>query len=288
MYTYPRGESQDVVAPGRSQAKTSALDRVLSFTIFPNEKAQRQARKTGTLRDIAALIERAEAESKADLPFLKLARFGDGRSAKNCLRTNGNVQGVDGLELDYDGGTIPPEEARRRFEDAGVAALIVTTPSDGKEGKGRRWRAFLPFSCTLPPEARMRHVARANGLLGGVVDNASFTLSQAFYVGRETDGRPVQSHLADGDYIDLRPDLDAGAMGRPEAQRVASEGSADLPPDVILSALVSIRNDSRFGRAEWLGILAGVKNALGEDGREAARDWSDSWTGGDADSASFD
>lgn len=284
------GESQhiDDASDLIDQQNRNPLDRVLSFTIFPDEKAQRQARKTGTLRDIAVLIERTEADSKEALPFIKLAEFGDRRSGKNCLRTNTNLRAVHGIELDYDKGAVPPEEARRRFAEAGLAALIVPTPSDRKPGKGRRWRGFLPTSGPLPPEARAALVARANGVLGGVVDPASFTMSQAFYVGRETDGRPVQTFLTDGDYIDLRPDLDAGAIGRPEPQHTAAEGNADLPPDVILSALASIKNDTRFDRDTWIGVLAGVRKTLGEDGRKAARDWSDSWTGGVPDSANFD
>ena len=47
-----------------------------------------------------------------------------------------------------------------------------------------RWRVWLPFSKPLPPAQRRRMVNRANGLLGGVLAKESWTLSQAFFIGR--------------------------------------------------------------------------------------------------------
>lgn len=270
----------------------SSIDLPLAVTVFPSRSGQRLKRQAMTLRDLADWIGTQEADDKAHLPLLKLATFGSartplrehrGKRVGNSLRHNANVLSVSGCELDYDEGTMTPEEAASAFRAAGVAALVYTTPSDGLPGKGRRWRALLPFSTDLPPEDRAQHLARANGILGGVIDRASFTLSQTFYAGRETGGAPVQSILTEGQPIDLLDDLDAGAAW-PDGAAVVWNGStgrdSTYPPEIIRGMVSAIENNDRFKeRGPWIKVIAAIRKCLGDDGWQVALDWSLSWSG---------
>jgi hypothetical protein len=135
-----------------------------------------------TLAELHELIDRTTAPTKDRLPLLKLARFGSLRSANGSLRHDGNVTAISGVEGDYDGGEMPPAEALRRFNEAGVTCLVYTSPSHTLAKP--RWRLLLPFARELPPGRRSKMIDRANGVLGGVLARESWSLSQAFYYGR--------------------------------------------------------------------------------------------------------
>ena len=65
--------------------------------------------------DLAGEIRDRSATSKARLPWLKMAQFGEVRSAKNSLRTNANMKYISGIELDYDAAMMPFEAAIEAF-----------------------------------------------------------------------------------------------------------------------------------------------------------------------------
>lgn len=158
------------------------LDRPLRFTTFPSQSGTRKRDKRLTLRQIAKLIETTEADDKTDLPWFKGAVFGSNKAASpsgHSYRSNANVVAVTGVEADYDGEEIMPEDARDMLKNAGVAGLVYTTPSHSPDAP--RWRVFSPFAEELPPGERLKHMARLNGVLGGKLDPASFTLSQSYY-----------------------------------------------------------------------------------------------------------
>ena len=72
---------------------------------------------------------------------------------------------------------------------------------------------LLPTSGPLAPGLRTGLVARLNGIVGGVLaPTESFTLSQSFYYGSVDNNPNHQVRILDGDFIDLRADLDAGAI----------------------------------------------------------------------------
>ena len=60
---------------------------------------------------------------------MKLATFGDVRTEARCLRHDGNVKSVYGAEADYDGEAMGFDEAVARIRDAGIAAILYTSPS---------------------------------------------------------------------------------------------------------------------------------------------------------------
>jgi len=72
----------------------------------------------------------------------------------------------------------------------------------------------------LPPDAREDLIARLNGVLGGDLDPASFTLSQAYYAGSVEGGTKVQTYIVDGEFIDkvegLTPIYKHGGKTKPD------------------------------------------------------------------------
>ena len=214
------------------QSKRSAaspLDREITLTRFNDAGARRAFRHLVPLRGLAPKIAERRAERKDRLPWLKLATFGDVPSRKGSLRHNSNVTAIDGIEGDHDAGTLTPAEAAQRLRQAGIAALIYTSPSHTPELP--RWRGLAPLSQSMSPEHRERLCARLQGVLGGALQPESFALSQGYYYGsalriedKETgewrDGYPVETLEIDGAGIDTLDRLDAGALdkrGKPYA-----------------------------------------------------------------------
>lgn len=111
---------------------------------------------------------------------------GAGRTENNSLRHNENVRAITGVEVDYDAEEISPRIAAARLRRTGVQAFIYTSPSHSFDRP--RFRVLCPTSGELPPDGHPRLVARLNGQLDGVIDKASFALSQSYFFCRTRDG----------------------------------------------------------------------------------------------------
>jgi AAA domain len=197
----------------------SALDRPLDLTIFPTGTAFEKIPKRVSLRKLAKAISTREAASKDKLPWLKLGRFGDVKTAKGSYRSNANLQQIDGVEVDYDGGSISVDKARATLDLYGVAALCYESASSTVEAP--RFRVLCPTSKTLEPNKREGLVERLNGIFEGQLDQqASFTLSQSFYFGGVTGQAKPKILLCEGDYIDLAK----GIEPRPKSKSATVDG----------------------------------------------------------------
>lgn len=255
-----------------------ALDRPVKLTRFPSQRALAKKELNLSLRELAGRIERQTAASKDKLPWLKMATFGNAKSTKGCLRTNANVKTITGLEGDYDGERITPEEARAKLKKARIGGAIYTTTSHTT--KAPRWRVLCPFSGPLPPEAREDHMALLNGVLGGTLDPASFTLSQAYYAGGVEGGTKAQTFLVDGEFIDkvegLTPIYKDGGKAKPERGENTGEKTG-LSLANFRDALMHVPNDGSVDRSEWLRIMGGVHHETdgGEEGLDMVLDWSE-------------
>lgn len=203
------------------------LDRPIRLTRFPTMGASRKKELRVSLNQLADLIENTEAADKAMLPWFKMGIFGSERTDKGSLRSNDNMVSATGCELDFDDCRYTPLEARHRLRKAGLCFLLYTTPQHKWEGRGNRFRVFLPFSEPLPPETRERMVARVNGVLGGLADPASFTMSQSFYAGNVTGRQKVKIYLSEGRYLDTASDLDAGAKWKTGRTKTANDNEFD-------------------------------------------------------------
>lgn len=258
-----------------------ALDHPVTITRFPNEKALSKKTMRMSMRELAGWIERQKAASKGKLPWIKQATFRDDKSLSpsgESYRSNANTLTVTGVEADYDGERITPETARAKLTKAGVAALIYTTPSHTPEKP--RWRVLCPFSGPLPPEAREDLMARLNGVFGGVLDPASFTLSQAYYAGGVEGGEPVKTYLVEGEFIDkvegLKPIYKDGGKTKPERGK-STGAKTGLSLANFKDALMHIPNPDSADRDYWFKIMCGVHHETdgSEDGLDMVLEWSE-------------
>ena len=190
----------------------SVLDRPLTLTMFPDELARTKAEQTISLREFAERVHCPVASTKAHLPLLKLARFGDVPTTKGTLRNNANVLAIDGIEGDYDGEVIGIAEAAALLKAADIAAVLYSSPSHTPDKP--RWRVLCPLGSTAAPDERERLCARLNSALGGLLSGESFTLSQTYYFGL-VDGAPMPAvAMVDGRALDAAKELDETAIGR--------------------------------------------------------------------------
>lgn len=168
--------------------------------------------------------------SKGAAPLLKMATFGDKRTASSSLRHDDNMLEIYGIEGDYDGGEVSMAEARMRLELSGIRAAIYPTANhtDAKP----RWRVICLCSKPHPVSERSALVARLNGALGGILASESFTASQAYYFGKVA-GTHYEVLLTDGRCIDELPGLDRGAVWPVKA---SAEGTHKTPVEKTIFA----------------------------------------------------
>jgi hypothetical protein len=197
------------------------------MTTFADVYANSLQGEDFSLDELADLIRNTAAPAKEALPLLKLARFGVLRTAAGALRHDANVVTVSGIEGDYDGESMPFEEAVSRLEAAGLAFIAYTSPSHTPAKP--RWRIVAPFSKELAPGERARMLNRLNGVLGGVLSAESWAVSQSYFFG-SVNGAAAAIHLGDDEEpIDERDDLDATAQPyRPAAGTAGPGGKPDL------------------------------------------------------------
>jgi Sec-independent protein translocase protein TatA len=264
-----------------STTNGSGIRDRFSITLFKDVAARAITVKELTLYELRDLIFATSAASKAELPLLKLAKFGSHRTANGSLRHNQNVIEINGIEGDYDEKQVTLAQAVAALDAAHLKAIAYTSPSHSTAEP--KWRCLLFTSRPLPPEERIKLVARVNGVLGGILASESFTLSQGFYLGSVNSNPDHCVVLLDeGDYIDLRDDLDANARGKStgtqggdnQAQpNQKSDKQAD--PDLIYAAMAVIPNETRGWVAEYNPTGMAIFNATNgvERGFEAFDMW---------------
>ena len=196
---------------------------MIKYTVFPGPLAHKGIDKkeiTSTWDAFCMRVAAAqEYPDKGSQPLIKLAMFSSHRTAAHSLRHDANVMWVTGIEGDYDRGEVRMEQAVEMLERAGVRAVLHSSASSTPDKP--RWRVLCPLSEKRTPDARAALVARLNGVLGGILANESFTLSQSYYVGRVPGGVYTTAvtfeDANEGSCIDEQDDLDELAIGRPSA-----------------------------------------------------------------------
>lgn len=229
----------------------SALDLPLRVTFFQDRFAAKKAEQQISLRDLVPLIRDTQAPYKAQLPWLKLAAFGDARGNGGSLRNDANVLEVWGVEADYDGESLTLDHARQVLTNAQVAALLYTSPSHRPEAP--RWRILCPTSTAVPPDGRAALVARINGLFVGALAQESFTLSQSYYYG-SVPGSAHEVALVEGKAIDLCDHLNEHAIGGAHKPATAAQEAAQpVQPALAYRPALAAGNSPLGHRAlgEW-------------------------------------
>ncbi len=204
---------------------------------IPATRFERYSAKTKKEITLTAqyLQELPVAETKDVSPWIKLALFGDEKTKKGSLRSDANVTGLLGVELDYDRAEHTMEEAVELLQAAGIQALVY--PSASYTIEEPRWRVLLPFSEPFEgsEDEMRRHRNRAitycEGIFGFKVARESRTLSQSYYMGpvvdnqdhykvHETTGKCVDQ-LMGSNGIDREVDLDNLEDWEPDDERPA-------------------------------------------------------------------
>jgi hypothetical protein len=218
------------------------------FTLFPDKLGFDAHTQDATAEELAEFIKTTTRDVRDMLPLFKFAEFGEKRSEKGCLRNDENVTEITGIEADYDDGLTSIEEAVEIARQAGLNCIIYTSPSHTAQRP--RWRLLAAFSKGYPPGDRDRFFARLAGLYaqhGIVFDHASWTLSQGYFVGR-VDGNAVPLvTIVEGTCIDLRDDLDAGAIGKPNGigNGAAENSGGPFNEQALIEAIISGANYHR-------------------------------------------
>jgi hypothetical protein len=194
----------------------------IHLTLFRDRHARFKNDKVAALADIANAIRKTTAPTKEALPLLKLARFADMASPKGSLRWDNNVTSVTGCELDYDAGKVSFDDARLLLMEAGICCILYTSPSHTEDHP--RWRVLAPFAAARENSLRAVGAARLNGVLCGNAAPESFALSQSYYYGYVDGTDPPRVDVLAGQPIDLRGDLDAGAIGK-AGKKAAGNGA---------------------------------------------------------------
>src|SRR3569623_3637767 len=232
---------------------------IIEATLFDDVKARTAARRSRPWREIAEqLSSPAERASKSACQLLKLATFGDVRSAKGSLRHDANVLQVIGIEGDYDAGVMTPAEAAELLAQGGVESLVYTTPSH-KLG-APRWRVLCPLSSSCSPQERAQHMDKLDAILGGVLADESWTISQTNYVGNVA-GSPFERHHVGGVCIDTLASFEAAS---PAVVALPTVHASTADDDLVFDVLERANNDEKFKRL-WNGDITGYPSASEAD-----------------------
>jgi hypothetical protein len=213
---------------GRMVGQHDPRGMPVSYTVFDDVFAKTAKRKEltwGVMAD-AFTSRPPEYPSKKACPLLKLATFGDAKTANGSLRHDANMLEVHGVEADYDGEKVSVDQAVEMLRSYSIEALVYTSPSHKPEAP--RWRVLAPLAVTRKPEERAGYVARLNWALGGILAPESFTTSQTYYFGR-VKGAPYEAQRSAGRFLDQLPDL--GETWSAERKTKATAGKAQKLSD---------------------------------------------------------
>jgi hypothetical protein len=208
----------------------------LTLTLFRDYGATGKKQRTVTGDDLCTLIRDTSAPAKGELPWLKLARFGNSKTDKGSLRHDRNVIAITGVEADYDGGRITFDEAVETAEKAGLRAIIYTSPSHTPDRP--RWRILCPTSREFAPDRRPQLLDRVNGLYRGIFAAESWTLSQSYYFGSVNRNPDHRVEIVDGQTIDELDELDQIAIGKPQTDPSRGNGTDRMSGPVDEKALL--------------------------------------------------
>ena len=196
---YPK--RQDTLAPKIPQERRYPK---IELTWFDNIKAVKKRPAEMTWATLTALTYRPPVrDNKQDLPWIKLARFGDERSPKGCYRTDKNVLALTGVELDYDNAQLPFFEAVSRLSGT-IRCVAYTTPSHTREKPC--YRILAPFSHPKEGDTQKLKLLRREMIdkiaaLSGQPARESYVLSQAYYFGA-VKGREYHHAIINGGWVD--------------------------------------------------------------------------------------
>jgi len=204
--------SPDSTAPSAT-TRLSGFDPAFAVTFFTSHAASTKHEERFTMASLGDRINACTASTKGQLPWLKLATFGNAPTDRGSLRHDANVLMITGIEADYDAEQMPMDAAVEVATMGGLRCIIYTSPSHSVEKP--RWRVLCPFSEALLPDRRDAMMGRLNGLYKGIFARESWTLSQSYYYGSVNHNPAHRVEVIEGESIDELHKLDRIATGKP-------------------------------------------------------------------------
>ena len=189
----------------------------IAVTILENRLGLAAIQTEMTLAEIAQLsLNEPPGKTKDDLRMIKGCRLGPTRSQAGSLRTDANLGNLSAIIADYDSEQMAMQIAHDRLDALGIIHMLKTSASH-QPGKDR-WHLICPLSRELPKTEHTPMLNRLHGVLGGVLNPESWTLSQFYYLGSVVGGHPIEVLISDDNerYIDEADELDLTAIGKPK------------------------------------------------------------------------
>lgn len=212
----------------------------VAVTLFCDRRAGRKIERQFTWQQLHDEVATVSRPRKDDLPWLKLAQFGDLRTEKGSLRHDANVLSITGVEADYDGEELGWQHAVDLLSHYGIRALVYTSPSHCPDRP--RWRVLCPTSRPLPPAERTRFMAHLDAIFGGIFARESWTLSQAYYYGSVAGNPHHHVEVIEGAPIDLvqsEVSAEFGAADRAPSSTIRPQPEGGRSEAALLTDLVS-------------------------------------------------
>lgn len=248
----------------------------ITYTEFPGPQAYKALQKNEHIigwTDFCSMVLSVPSYTqKSEQPLIKLAAFDCKRTKTHSLRHDANVLQIWGVEGDYDQGVVGIDQAQELLERAGVRAVLHTSASHTPEAP--RWRVLAPLSAAHRPDQRNALMARLNGVLGGILSNESWTLSQAYYLGR-VHGVGYEAAVTfddpeDGACIDDLHELDELAISKPvgvvkSKATTGGGGGGSLGVDMFAEKVATLGRKLKTGdgRREMLKSYLASRSARG-------------------------
>ncbi|MEP6388495.1 MAG: AAA family ATPase [Halioglobus sp.] len=214
-------------------------------------------------------------DSKAALPLVKMALFGEKRTDRDCLRHDSNVRALTGAEVDYDKSPLNHLEAAQLLAAAEIACTVYTTPTDTPQQP--KWRVIAPFSREyVGSEAEMRAwrrraVEELERVLGPGIDAASYTLSQGFFIGQVKLQPDLKHDTVEGAPLDELIDIQDAPVVEAAPANPASVGMVPIrEARYHLDCIGPPPQDYM----QWLPIGMALKNGCGDAGFALWDAWS--------------
>ncbi len=257
----------------------------IAFSLGRSETSAEVRRQVLSLADFRAFLLDHQEGEKSGQCWMPATFTGNRRSGAAAEKVQVAV-------LDLDSGQ-PVAEITEHIRAAGLAAILHTSHSHRPEHPkvrvilfpARPWRAADYYDIRTAARAYRAGLAGLAERLGLAADPAAMDPARLFFLPRHAPGAEFLSEWIGGSAAEVWPEPDATPVDGEMLPAWAEDG--EVPPEVLFSALTAIRNDFRFGRHEWVKVIAATRNALGEEGREAAEVWSAAWSGGDPDPDEF-
>jgi hypothetical protein len=148
------------IVPPAQRVRTTMADIEIVVTVFPDRHALSKTEMIMSLGFLSERIRTTRAPQKESLPLLKLARLGDGRTGKGCVRFNANILAISGVETDYDGEQVGIDRAIEIATSASLLCIIYTSPSHTLEKPRFRILAEKISTCLEAAAARQARAGR--------------------------------------------------------------------------------------------------------------------------------